>query len=389
MHKSPRKREIAAQESTRETAGYLGLPVYSCLIPPKFPWRSNALIQRIASARKGRICPIKKSPFSGITSGQAMRYHRLSVHEVIMCSRTTHKLGDGTSARAPTLHVTSLVVAPSLRDEGEGMHAVEEAGAIIVAVALFLSVCLFVIDVFVKARYRSGPVIGLVSSVLAILFFLVAFADKLPGHPVGLRGIMLELPGIHEANKDFHSSPVILIVLFAAQALRLGIYTRLFIIPAFTMSEAEYHSRAQTANRANDLSAPVLAYITFSLAATALVAGVYGLPAIAGVFLCIFLLLLYLASSYLWNLERAFLFVLVQFRILVLYFWLYISAFVVFLVIVLGRIELWRTRKQDVDELFFADLTRRMRVADRKIRARIAAEQEQLRNLTADDETGD
>jgi hypothetical protein len=154
------------------------------------------------------------------------------------------------------------------------------------------------------------------------------------------------------------------------------------------MSEAEYHSRTQTANRANDLSAPVLAYITFSLAATVLFAGIYGLSIIAGVLLCIFLLLLYLASSYLWNLERAFLLVMVQFRILMLYSWLYVSAFVIFLVIILGKIELWRTRKQDVDELFFDDLTRRMRTADRKIRTRIAVEQEQLRNLTADDESG-
>jgi hypothetical protein len=268
------------------------------------------------------------------------------------------------------------------------MHAVEEAATTLVAVALFLSVCLFVIDVFIKGRYRSGPVIGLVSSILATLLFLIAFADKLPSHPIGLRSVMLSFPGIHEANEQFHSSPTILIVLFATQALRLGIYTRLFVIPAFTMSEAEYHSRAETANRANDLSAPVLAYITFSLAATALFAGIYGLSTIAGVCLCLFLMLLYLASSYLWNLERAFLFVMVQFRILVLYFWLYVSAFVIFLVIILGRIELWRLRKQEVDETFFADLTRRMRAADGKIRTRIAAEQEQLRNLTADDESG-
>lgn len=266
------------------------------------------------------------------------------------------------------------------------MHAIAEAVAIIVALALVLSAALFAVDVFVKGRAASGATIGLVFSLISLPIYFVAFSDDLPGNPPGLRSAILILPGIHEPNKTFSSSAFILILLLLTYALRLGIYTRLFVIPAFTMSEAEYHSRERTASRANDLSAPVLAYLTFALVVTALIAGAYLLPFVAGVFLCIFMLLIYFASPYLRNLRRGVLLLAVQCRILLLHFWLYAGTFIIQIVIFLGKLERWRRRPQPGDELFFRELAQRMRRADRKIRIKIAEEHEQLRNLAGDGE---
>lgn len=266
------------------------------------------------------------------------------------------------------------------------MHAAEEVGAAIVAVALILSTVLFAIDVFIKGRHVSGPIIGFTFSIISVPMYFVAFADKLPGDPTGIRSGILALPGTHDSNEGFRSSTLILILLLLTYALRLGIYTRLFVIPAFTLTEAEYHSRGQTASRANDLSAPLLAYFAFALVAAALIGGTYHLPVIAGVLLCLFVLLAYFASSYLRNLRRAFLLLVVQCRIIVLHFWLYAGAFVIQIVIVLGKMEMWRRRPQPGDELFFEELAQRMRRAERKIRVKIAQEHEQLRDLAADGE---
>jgi hypothetical protein len=264
------------------------------------------------------------------------------------------------------------------------VHAILEIVAAIVAIALIISTVLFAVDIFVKGR--RGSRIGFVFSAISLPIYFAAFADDLPSNPLGFRDIIFLLPGIHEFNKEFRSSTLILILLLLTYALRLGIYTRLFVIPAFTLTQAEYHSREQIASRANDLSAPVLAYLTFALLVTALIAGAYRLPFIAGIFLCIFTLLAYFASPYLRNLRRALLLLMVECRIFVLHFWLYMGAFMIQVVIFLGKLEMQRRRPQPGDELFFRELAQRMRRAERKIRAKIAEEHEQLRDLAGEGE---
>jgi hypothetical protein len=266
------------------------------------------------------------------------------------------------------------------------MHAAEELGASLVALELLLSTALFAVDVFIKLRRASGPMSGLIFSFISVVLFFIAFADKLPGHPTGLRGALVGFPGIHSASENFRSSALVLLFLLLLITLRLGIYTRLFIIPAFTLPEGEYHARSQEASRANDLSAPPLAYISFSLVFTALIAGIYAWQSIGGIFLVILLILAYLTFPFLWNLQKLFLLCIVQARIFALYCWLFASAIVISIVVLLGRMELWRMRHPYGEDLFFDDLKRRMRSADQRIRARIEREQEQLRDLAADSE---
>jgi hypothetical protein len=189
------------------------------------------------------------------------------------------------------------------------------------------------------------------------------------------------LPGVTKADAAFSSSVVILILLVLIYALRLGIYTRLFIIPALTMTEAEYRSRGQVEQRANDLSAPVLAYLTFTMVTTAIIAGAYALTVAAGAAICVFLLLVYFGSPYLRHLRNSLLWLMVQLRIAAREFWLYASRLVVGTILVLGRMEIWRRRAQPGDEQFVSGLEERLHRSEARARIKIEREREKLRHL--------
>lgn len=257
----------------------------------------------------------------------------------------------------------------------------EELAAIIIACALLLSTVLFGIEVFVKGRGSKGQGIGFAFSLIALPLYFVAFSDKFPGHLAGPRDIVQALPGVTTAHVAFSSSVAILIMLVLTYALRLGIYTRLFVIPALTMTEAQFRSRGQVERRANDLSAPVLAYLTLALIITAIVAGAYALPASVGVAICVLLLLFYFGSPYLRHIRRSVLWLEVQIRIAAREIWLNASRLVVGIIIVIGKLERWRRRAQPGDEIFIGGLEERLRRSEARARQNIERERERLRRL--------
>lgn len=257
----------------------------------------------------------------------------------------------------------------------------EQLAAVVVAIALILSTALFGIEVFVKGRGAKGQGIGFAFSLVALPLYFIAFCDKLPGHPTGPRNVLLVLPGVTKADITFSSSVIILILLVLTYALRLGIYTRLFIIPALTMTEAEYRSRGQEEKRANDLTAPVLAYLTFALVATATIAGVYALPVVAGAAICVALLLIYFGSPYLRHLRNSFLWLMVQIRIGARELWLFASRLVVEIIVLIGRLERRRRQVQPGDERFISELEAMLRRSTARTRLNIEREREKLRHL--------
>lgn len=259
----------------------------------------------------------------------------------------------------------------------------EELATVVLLISVVLSTMLFGVEVFIKRRGLTGQGTGFIFSVIAVPLFIIAFCDKLPGRPLSPRDFLLILPGVTHADAEFSSSAVILCALIVTYALRLGIYTRLFIIPALTLSEVEYHAQEQVEQRANDLSAPVLAYLTLALVVTANLAGAYGLSGVAGTVVCIALLFIYFGSRFLRLLKHSLIWLAVQFRITVRQFWLLASAIVVRVIYVIGVLERWRRQPQPGDERFFENLTRQLHQSQRKARLRIARERELLRNLGA------
>jgi len=258
--------------------------------------------------------------------------------------------------------------------------------AVIIAVAVILSTALFFVEVFIKRHHMSGQVIGLIFSAIAAILYFVVFCDRLPGSPEGPRKLTLLLPGVQESDTHFTSSVAVLVALTITYALRLGIYTRLFIIPALTLNDEEYNSPEEVEIRVNDLSAPVLAYLTFALVASALISGVYHLSAAAGVGICLALLLLYFGSSYLRNIRNSVIWLAVQTRILIRNFWILASRLVVRTILIIGKLESWRRRTQPGDEQFFAGLEDRLNRSARKARMKNEEERELLRTLASNTE---
>lgn len=263
------------------------------------------------------------------------------------------------------------------------MSILVTALVVLLALAIVLSTALFGVEVSVKRRGMSGQGIGFTFSAIATIFYFVVFCDKLPGHPTALRDLLLILPGVHEADIHFASSLAILFALIVVYALRLGIYTRLFIIPALTMTDDEYNSPDQVELRANDLSAPVLAYLAFALVTTAGIAGAYSLPALAGAAICLVLFAIYFVSSYLRNLRNSAIWLIVQLKIMSRNFWLLASRVVVRIIVFIGWLEVWRRRIQPGDEQFFAGLEERLKRLERKARLKNREERELLRRLAS------
>ena len=253
---------------------------------------------------------------------------------------------------------------------------------VIVGLSLLLSTALFAIEVFAKHN-RRGQTLGFVFSVLAVPLYLIAFCDRLPGRSLQPRDVLLTLPGVDNAHAHFASSVPILIALIATYALRLGIYTRLFVIPALTLSEEEYNQQDQIQQRANDLVSPVLAYFTFALVLTAIIAGAYALPAFGGGIVMLGLVGIYLFSSFLYKLERSFYWLVVQARIAVQRLWLLGSTMLVYVIVGIGKMERWRRRHLQGadDEQFFERLEESLRQSQRKAMAKIEHEQQLLRGI--------
>jgi hypothetical protein len=261
------------------------------------------------------------------------------------------------------------------------MVLAEELAAIVIAVALVLSTALFGIDVFVKGRGAKGQGIGFTFSLIALPLYFVAFCDRFPGRPTGPRDILVILPGVTKADADFSSSIIILILLVLTYAMRLGIYTRLFIIPALTMTEAEYRAQGPLEERANDLSAPVLAYVAFALIITAIIAGAYALPVVVGAVICVLLLIIYFCSPYLRHLRNSLLWLMVYIRIAAREFWRHASRIVVNTIILIATLELWRRKAYDGDEHFINAMKERLSRSEARAQEGIRREREKLRHL--------
>lgn len=144
-----------------------------------------------------------------------------------------------------------------------------------VAVALLVSTMLFVLEVFFRRRDIPGQVLGLVLSLFGDVAFVIVSADRLPGQPMAVRNLVGFLPG---STTAFASSVAGLAVLVVVYVLRALIYYRLFIVPAMKLSDAEYNSPHQLEERANDYTAPVLAFTALAVSLASGVAGTYALP---------------------------------------------------------------------------------------------------------------
>lgn len=156
--------------------------------------------------------------------------------------------------------------------------------ALLVAIGFIWSVMLFFAAVFIRERRQEA---GFGWALGGAALFLVVFADRLPGRPMGLRDVLTVLPGVPEGRQLFASSMLALVLLFVFYVFRIAVFYRLFIeVPGVSTKD-------NSGDIINDYVAPTLSYLCFAICLISLLQPLYELGPIATVLLALFMVFAY------------------------------------------------------------------------------------------------
>jgi hypothetical protein len=245
----------------------------------------------------------------------------------------------------------------------------------LVALLFIASSLLFAIDVFIKRRAVVRQSIALGLSIIGLLVFDCAYGDRanLPGS-VSLRELM-RLQGT--------SSILLLWIIVFALTVRVSVYAALFVVPAITLSDAEYLSEAEAEARANDDTATLLAYIPFLLAATALLTEKYSFGVFAALLFFMAGVGIYIGLGFTQNITDILLTAYVEVQILLRT--IANGAYIIILqvVVAIGRFEDWRRHGALEDEAIDR-LEERIRDARSRNKARQADARTRLTRRAAE-----
>ena len=254
--------------------------------------------------------------------------------------------------------------------------------SVLVLVAFALSIVLFSLNVFSWDRQGNGQIRGLVFAALGAILYAILYADRIPFIPIRLRNVLEWLPGVNHQDLLFASPEWSLWVLCGIYVLRAAIFTRLFIVPAITLNDAEYNAPDQIEARANDATAPILAYVAFSVVAGALVGALYGLMSWAGVLLAIGIGALYFLKPLVQRMKKVVATAYAYFIIALRVVGAALSTAIIEVVLVIARIERWRSSESPDDQNYYEQLAKRLITAREEARQRNAAERARMREMT-------
>jgi hypothetical protein len=259
-----------------------------------------------------------------------------------------------------------------------------EAIAVLIAVCFLVSTSLFAIEVFIKQRDFVGQGLGLSFTILGLLIYAAVYCDRLPSLPDRTRDLLEVFPA-HDQGMGAQVSPRLeLILLLILYLLRFAIYIVLFVVPAITMPEDQYRSAIEVESRANDYTAPLLAFTALALAIAGASRLAYDFSVVEQVFLFVVLMLLYFASSFLYDLRQRLISLAVSISILARDLLIALQVVILWIVLGLGRLERWRRRTRADEDLFMAHLEQRLREARQRNQQRNAQARRKLAVLAED-----
>lgn len=225
--------------------------------------------------------------------------------------------------------------------------------ATLVALGFLWSILLFFAAVFMRDRAQDA---GFGWALAGAGVYFATFSDQLPGHLEGLRGIF-RLLGASEADSNFQSPTAVLIVLAVVYLIRVVIFYQLFV----DLADFDIDGDGEP-DDVNDLVAPFLSYVSFSICTVTALRGILDLSTILTVAVAAAMLPLYYLTNFL-RFIRPYLDVIAEtVRSIIVTVWLRVIDTVVSMIVAIGRAELAR-RGQDVATIDKRATDRRARTA--------------------------
>lgn len=239
--------------------------------------------------------------------------------------------------------------------------AVATAVATLVAIGFLWSIVLFFAAVFMRERAQEA---GFGWALAGATVYLATFSDRLPGFPSGLRDIFDLLPGVTANDIQFASPTAVLFVLVVVYVIRIVIFYELFV----DLADFDIDGDGEP-DDVNDLVAPFLSYVAFSICTITALRGVYELSTAVTIVVAVAMLPLYYLTNFL-RFLRPYLDVIYETtRSLVITVWQRIVDAVVLMIIGIGRAELAR-RGADVARIDARARDQRARTAARVAEAK-------------------
>lgn len=248
-------------------------------------------------------------------------------------------------------------------------HLVATMLLIWVSLGLLASCVLFGFQVFGRNRAMPGQIEGFVFTAVTLPLFIYAFADRFPHWFFSGAWV----------SQHFVSSGAALLAMGLVYVARTGVFLKLFALPAFGLSESEFYSPDRIEERANDFTAPLLAFTNLAIVLAAAVAGTFELPWIVGGLVFIGLFALYSVALYLRDLRKPILWLVVQLRIAWRAVRTVLEAGVTFIIIGAAKFEMWRRQGDSNLEDFVVRMERKLRDSQRASREADAKDRDRIR----------
>jgi hypothetical protein len=256
--------------------------------------------------------------------------------------------------------------------------------AVLIGLCFLVSTGLFAIEVFIKRRDFVGQGLGLSFTVLGLLFYAAVYCDRIPSLPDSTRNLLDALPAHSQAMEMRVSPRFELLLLLILYILRFAIYVVLFVVPAITMPEEQYSSAIEVESRANDYTAPLLAFTALALAIAGASRVAYDFSISQQILLFVVLMLLYFASSFLYDLRQRLISLAVSISIAARDLLIALQVIILWIVLGLGKLERWRRRTPGDEDLFMANLEQRLRDARQRNQQRNRQARQKLAELAED-----
>jgi len=158
--------------------------------------------------------------------------------------------------------------------------------------AFVWSIVLYLLAISGRGRKQET---GALYAVAGLVLYVLAFADRLPGSPTGVRSPLRSMPQLESADVNYTSSLLLLLLSSIIYSARVVVFLEL--LPTKEMIPGPDTENVETLN---DYLAPILTFASLAVCFVALTTGIYDLtwPWFVGLAIMLFAIYFYRVLDY-------------------------------------------------------------------------------------------